>query len=103
MSQLQAARGDDREHLAEHAGVEMPGVRKPLVRRFAGSPEAVVHARAFARNRNSYRAALRRGNARGIASAGGAGWLFPVDPLLQPGFDCETWRETFAMLSDRAA
>ena len=97
MSQLQAARRDDCEHLEEHAGVEMPGVRKPLVRRFAGSPEAVVHvdrhcsalrrssrlqekaARVFARNRNSYRAALRCGNALGIVPAGSAGWVFPVD------------------------
>lgn len=43
MSGLQAARRDDREHLEEHARVEMPDVRKPLVRNFAGSSEAIGH------------------------------------------------------------
>ena len=44
MSQLQAARRDDREHLEEHAGVEMPGVWESLARNFAGSAEAVGHS-----------------------------------------------------------
>jgi len=43
VSELQAARRDDREHLEDHARVEMPDVRKPLVRNFAGSSEAIGH------------------------------------------------------------
>ena len=43
------------------------------------------------------------GDALARANAGSAGWLLPVDPLLQVTDHHEAWAPTLALLRERAA
>jgi DNA-binding winged helix-turn-helix (wHTH) protein len=64
---------------------------------------AMANAAALILNGKHELAARVCGEALAHAEAGPAGWLLPVDPLLNPLRHPDVWARTLAMLRDRAA
>ena len=64
---------------------------------------AMANAAALILNGKHELAARVCGEALAHAEAGPAGWLLPVDPLLDPLRHPDVWARTLAMLRDRAA
>jgi hypothetical protein len=63
---------------------------------------AIVKASALALEGKHGEAALLCGEALAHAEPGPAGWLLPVDPLLNATVHRDAWADTLAMVRDRA-
>ena len=63
---------------------------------------AIITAAVIALGGNPIDAARVCGDAIAHAGPGCAGWVLPIDPLLQPTAHGDRWAQTLAMLRDRA-
>ena len=62
----------------------------------------IINAAAIALGGNAIDAARVCGEAIAHTGSGCAGWVLPIDPLLQPTAHRDEWAQTLAMLRDRA-
>jgi tetratricopeptide (TPR) repeat protein len=88
---------------------ENPNRFSPMPQPVASDPanvtvdQAMVRAVVLALQNRHVEAARLCGDALRAADAGSAGWLLPVEPLLQATAHAECWARTLAKLRDRAS
>ena len=108
---LRRGRGDDARAAFHHALARVPGhalaaiasgASPPQVSRANGVDGAVVRGAALALQGRHEEAARLCADALARAEPGPAGWLLPVEPLLQPLAHPDMWGRTLAILRDRA-